>query len=697
VRILLTGVTGLLGRAMARQLIAAGHAVTGIATRPHQNLHPDVDFVCASLGDPVLEQLAGASDVVLHLAPIETAVPGSAGINGLVRVAHAAARAGARLIFVSVSAGQPALYRQAETLVSGGWAPSLVVRMAPPMGRQLDWMICRTIGSLLHRKASVEQLRLLHYDDLIRFLVFAVATDSTGTVDLASPDTTDLAAAQQLLRSAGQRPRLGRLPNWPELIPELDLAAAQEGWRFEFGWSAYDSVVDTARGLAGRRLGVRGTTDLPEHLPLPVEVGLRTEPLDGTVLRSASPEGLEGEFDDRADPRFPVFSAAPLAATLPGPLTPMTLDVQLDGLRAAARAMGPMLAGGDVFAEEWGSRAIAVFGHRPYVGVSASVIAAGQLPGWDVDDIVRASLGDSRVDSLLPMGRPPLTGGLLGPAAKAIVIKRAVALLRHLKADTQEYVAAATAEHLDAAQLISLSDAQLQVRTRLLRDRIHQGWGISGRWLIDSAITAATVGRTGLQAAVSGIGALLESDAIAAKASTLATLIRNDEQLCALALERDLDGVSAQSPTIGAAFASAVCGIGHRGPGEVELANLMFGDDPAMLLAAAGRAATDLPQPMSPAGSEAKLSERMAASARASREVAYDTTIRFTHELRMTLRELGSRYVDAELIDVAGELFYLTCDEAVTMPSDARLRIKRRRAERERFQGRRLPDVVTVS
>jgi len=77
---------------------------------------------------------------------------------------------------------------------------------------------------------------------------------------------------------------------------------------------------------------------------------------------------------------------------------------------------------------------------------------------------------------------------------------------------------------------------------------------------------------------------------------------------------------------------------------------------------------------------------------RASREVAYDTTIRFTHELRMTLRELGSRYVDAELIDVAGELFYLTCDEAVTTPSDARLRIKRRRAERERFQAQRLPD-----
>jgi NAD(P)-dependent dehydrogenase (short-subunit alcohol dehydrogenase family) len=122
----------------------------------------------------------------------------------------------------------------------------------------------------------------------------------------------------------------------------------------------------------------------------------------------------------------------------------------------------------------------------------------------------------------------------------------------------------------------------------------------------------------------------------------------------------------------------------------------LLGRAMARQLIAAGHAATDLPQPRSLAASEAKLSERMAASARASREMAYDTTIRFTHELRMTLRELGSRYADAELIDVAGELFYLTCDEAVTLPSDARLRIKRRRAERERFQGQRLPDIITI-
>jgi nucleoside-diphosphate-sugar epimerase len=697
VRILLTGVTGLVGRALARQLIAAGHAVTGIAGHPHENLHPDVDFVCSSLGDPILQQLADACDVVVHLAPIESSTPGSAGINGLVHVAHAAARAGARLIYVSAAAGQPRLYQQAETLVSSGWAPSLVVRIAPPVGRQLDWMICRTVGSLLHSKEPTGPLRLLHVDDLLRFLVLAVATNRNGLVNLATPDTTDIADARRLLRSVEQRPRLSRLPTWPQLNSDLDVGAVQEAWRFEFGWCASDAVVDTVRGLAGRRLGVTGAVDLPGHLPLPVEVAPRTEPSDGTLLRAAVADGLEGEFDDRIDPRFPIFTAASVAETLPGPLTPMTLDVQLSGLRAATRAMSRVMVSGAVMADEWGSRAIAVFGHRPYVGVSASVIAAEQLPGWDVDEVVRASLGDSPVDALLPLGRPPSTGGLLGSAAKAVVVKRALALLRHLKADTQAYVAAATAEHLVAAQLLSQSDAELQARTRLLRDRIHQGWSLVGLWLLDTGVTAATVERTGLHVAVSGVGALLESEAIGAETSTLAALIRNDPQLCALALDGDLDGTSALSRTVGAAFAGAVTRIGHRGPGEVELANLMFADDPAMLFAAAGRAASELPQPMPPSGSAAKLAERMAASARASRELAYDATMRFTHELRMTLRELGSRLLEAELIDVAGEVFYLTCDEAITMPGDARLRIKRRRAERERFQGLRLPDVITVS
>lgn len=664
----------MVGRAIARQLLAAGHAVSGIAALPHENLDPGVDFVCGPLGGPMLQRLADDADVVLHLAPIEATAPGSAGISGLVHVAHAAARAGARLIYPSQSAGQPRLYRQAESLVSTGWAPSLIVRMAPLMGRQLDWMICRTVGSILQSKDSTTPLRLLHFDDLLRFLVLAVTTNRTGLVDLAPAETTELATARQLLRSVEQRPRLSRLPTWPELTPELDVAVVRDDWHFAFGWGASEAVADTARGLAGRRLDARGAVDLPGHLPIPLEVAPRTDPSDGTQLRSAVPDGLEGEFDDRIDPRFPVFSAARLAETLPGPLTPMTLDVQLAGLRAANRLMSQVMAAGDMVAEEWGSRAIAIFGHRPYVGVSASVIAAGQLPGWDIGDAVPAN-----------------------KATKVMVIKRAMALLRHLRADTEAYVAAASAEHLGAAQLASLSDAYLQVRTRLLRDRIHQGWGLVGRWLIDTGITAATVERTGGRAGVSGVAMLVESDVVDAETSSLAALIRSDPQLCELAVEADLDGIGVLSGSTAAAFSAAVARVGHRGPGEVELANLMFGDDPAMLLVAAGRAATAVPRPMPSSASATKLAERMSASARASRELAYDTTMRFTHELRMTLRELGSRLAAADAIDVAGEILYLTCDEVLTPPADARLRIKRRRAERERLQGMRSPDVITIS
>jgi hypothetical protein len=46
---------------------------------------------------------------------------------------------------------------------------------------------------------------------------------------------------------------------------------------------------------------------------------------------------------------------------------------------------------------------------------------------------------------------------------------------------------------------------------------------------------------------------------------------------------------------------------------------------------------------------------------------------------------------------VADDVYYLTCDELVTMPADARLRIKRRRAERERLQAHRPPEVIDHS
>ena len=673
-QILVTDATGAVGRLVARQLIAAGHAVRGIASRPHPYLDARVELVCAPLTAPILQDLADEAEAVIHLAPVDAAAPAGTDVDGVEYVTHAAARAGARLLFVSQAAGRPDLYRPAETLVSTSLGPSLVIRIAPPVGRQLDWMVCRTVATLLHAKVSAQPIRVLHVDDLVRFLVLSLDTDRTGVVDLATPDTTNLITAWRLLRSVDKRSRLHGVGTWSQLIPDLDVAAVQEDWSFDFGWQAVEAIADTARGLVGRRVYAAGAVSHGRRLALPVEVPPRPAP--SRELHSAAPEGIEGEFDDRIDPRFPVFSATSLAEALPGPLTPMTLDVQLSGLRTAGRVMGQVLALGGVVSDEWESRAIAVFGHRAYVGVSANAIAATQLPGWDQHAVARNALVDQpQVGDVLPFGEPRLAGGALGSIAKVVVAARSLTLLRRLRSDTRDYRAAAEAEHFDAAQLAALPAAALEVRVRLLRDRIHQGWILTAMWLIDTGVTAA-LRRTRSVSSVSGLDMIMESNLIATETAELAAVLRGDPPLDALAREGNVSSIRALSPNTARALDAAVARIGHRGPGEAELASTVFSDDPAMLLMAASEATV-----VAPAGAD-------------SRELAHDTTIRFTHELRMTLRELGSRRVAGDLIDVVDDVYYLTCDELVSMRADARLRIKRRRDERERLQAQRPPEII---
>lgn len=682
---LVTDATGALGRLVAGQLIAAGHSVTGIADLPHPCLDPNVDLVCASLNDRILRELTEDADAVIHLAPIDPSAPGSAQLDGLARVTDAAARTGSRLLYVSQAAGRPELYRPAEDLVSSSWGPSVVVRIAPPVGRQLDWMVCRTAATLMRARVSALPMRVLHLEDLMRFLVLALNTDRTGIVDLASPDTINLITAWRLLRATDPRFRLHGVRSWSRLIPEMNVAAVQEDWAFEFGWHALDAVADTARGLVGRRLDAAGAVNHGRRLALPVEVLAQARPSSGDA-RSAAPEGIEGEFDDQIDPRFPVFSGSALNEALPGPLTPITLDVQLSGLRTASRVLGRVLALGGAVDEEWDSRAIAVFGHRPYIGVSVNMVAAAQLPGWDEDAVARDALaGQPHIGDPLPFGEPALTAGALGSVAKAVAAGRSLALLRHLRADTRAFGAAASTEHLDAGQLALLPEAALAVRLRLLRDRIHQGWILNALWLIDAGLSAAAPVRGQAGRSVSGLGRIADSDLIGAEIAELAAALRADPPLYALAEEGNLASIHALSPMTAAAVDAVVARIGHRGPGEAELASTTFADDPAMLLKAAASAQ---PAPLT------TRDERLAANARGSRELAHDATMRFTHELRMTLRALGSRRVEADLIDDVDDIYYLTCNELVTLPGDARLRIKRRRTERERLQVQCPPDVI---
>ena len=126
----------------------------------------------------MLGDLTDAADAVIHLAPVEPGVPESAGLTGVVHIANAAARSGTRLLVPIHAAGDPELYGQAEELVTSSWGPTLVIRLAPLVGRLPDWAVCRTVATLLDTgHGTGGPVRLLHTDDLCRFLIHAVGTD----------------------------------------------------------------------------------------------------------------------------------------------------------------------------------------------------------------------------------------------------------------------------------------------------------------------------------------------------------------------------------------------------------------------------------------------------------------------------------------------------------------------------------------
>ena len=690
-RILITAVTGDLGRAVAGQLVAAGHQVSGIAARPHRDLDAGVELTCAPLDGPVLQDLADAADVILHLAPIEPDVPDSGGIGGVVRVAHAAGQAGARLLFPSQAAGDAELYGQAEELVSSSWAPSLVIRMAPPVGRQVDWMICRSATTLL-TVAGAKPVRVLHVDDLHRFLLRAVSSAETGVVDLAGADVVTLFTARRLLSAAGPRPR--RIPVWPNGNATAKLNPLPPGWGFEYGWGAADAVADTARGLVGRRLGVARAIDVPGRLPMPVSVLAR--PDNGrpdnagpnTALRDAAPAGVGGEFDTPISPVFPVFSTRCASDALPGPLTPMTLDVHGVALRTAQRATAQLLGLPSPLADEWECRATAVLGHRMFTGVSAAVDVAATLPGASADVVRRLLLGADADDGLCIPTRHRRS---LLPSTDPAVTGRILALARRYRAECADYAATATSEHRDAAVCGRLTEAQLDVRIRLARDRIAQGWVLTSLGMAVEGLLSRVAARD--HPGISVPSSATSTKHLASEVSALAGFIRSDAELHRLTAMADLDAIRMSYPQFADTFDDAIARVGHRGTGEAELANPVIADSPTVLLAAAALAAREVAT-AAPQQPRPKLTHRLADDATTAREQSWDTTLRYLHQLRITLREFGIRLTARKVLTAGDDIFYLTPAEALAPPADAKLRVDRRRAERERLQSISVPDVV---
>ena len=133
---------------------------------------------------------------------------------------------------------------------------------------------------------------------------------------------------------------------------------------------------------------------------------------------------------------------------------------------------------------------------------------------------------------------------------------------------------------------------------------------------------------------------------------------------------------------------------GHRGPGETELSNVVYADAPWLLLrAVAGVNDTAPHQPMEAELRDlvARLLTKASWSMIARRERCRDAVMRLTHQLRMALRERGSRMVVRGLLVESDDIFYLTTDEIFSSLPDLVGAVSRRRTERERLAKVHLP------
>ncbi|MFE3102514.1 PEP-utilizing enzyme [Nocardia tengchongensis] len=672
-RILVTGVTGPSGRAVARMLLAAGHEVTGLDRQRHRYVDPRVQVAVGDLADAqVCARAVAGVDAVVHLAGAAVAA-----------IAKAAQESGARLV-VPVAAGSDS---SIEKIVAGSGADALVVRTALVAGRRVDHGGWRTLESLAGGgKGSIQ---VLHYDDLERFLVQAALSQRSGVVELAAPGEVSSADVKRILADAGVKYGAW-LPKSSVNRTKVDASAAREEWGFRYGWTAAEVITDTARGLHGRKSGGSGFRSRRGAIPLPTHVVPQNAPTsDGYALKSAAPEGLQGEFDDLVDDRIPVYTATNTSEALPGPLTPLTIDLQAGAIRLGNEAMGHMIAIEGIALEHWVSRVTSVLGHHMYINASIGVFSAENMPGWDEESVRRDVYGTIGDLELHPKGRPAMPTGMAARAGTFKALGRVAATALSYSKTAELINAASHAEALNRDQISDLSDEQLHARALLWRDRLNQAWqAASIGVMMTGAATAAHKGEVKIDLN------RLESAKTMLAVERLAGLCRKDAGLQALAKTGDVGAAREKSPEFSKALDQELAKIGHRGPGECELINTTFGDRPELLVTAAGRAA-EMPAPhREPVPEPTSRTAKMAVGATVYRERARDAVVRITNCLRLATQERAARLVKAGKLTEIEDSVFLNLDEILWAPADLQERVARRRAERTRFQAIRMPDVV---
>ncbi len=577
--------------------------------------------------------------------------------------------------------------RDLETLIARSSCDALLVRIAPILGRDTTGAVQRRFAAPVITGIAGQRnvVRFIHSDDVSRFISAALLRrEWTGRVDLCADDEIGLRDVAALLHR-----RYLELPR--RLLPNSTDPTRLRELGFDPTYRSRDCVLDFAKAnrqhyfLGPARIAVPWRvpwTRVPEARPTPAHQQPAAEP------------GLAGEFDTGIDPSWPVYTAVNTAEAFPGPMTPLSLELSMDGacgngVQAADIMRPPAEVRRALVEEQTGA-----FGHRIYFNVSVLLAAAAALPG------AHPSAWQDLLFGAAMEGQPAVSGrGRWWRMAR--VLPRVLALAVALGSETRWMDREARARQRDAGYYAELTDASLYAQLRCARDDVVSAWPVSG--LSSMAVTPImgllrkAAGRE-LVAQFRGGTENLASAELLVGAQELAAIARSTTGVAAAlrdhSPEQALCRLRTEEPSFVARLDRLVADYGHRGPGETELINAVFADRPARLLdvvvklvESGGRSVAPMPA-MGPA---VRLLAGLGAAFQRSRERARDVAIRYTHGYRLIAREIGNRLAREGVIEHRDDVFYLVRDELRCPPTDVADRVTRRRAERIRLAQQRPP------
>lgn len=744
-RVLVTGGTGALGAATAKWLARAGHDVVVFARHEPDTLPKGARFVSGDIadGESVRRGMEGC-DTVVHLAwalsgsiTHEKAEPVNMG--GTRNVLRAMSDTGCqRLVFSSsvtaygAHADHPQPWHedekldpahglvyewhkaQAERCIVDSGVEAVRVRPTVVVGREARNAPANVYRQLMIPTLGGAKIQMIHQDDVGRFFAHACDTAAVGAVNLAADDVLTWRQVARLARRPGlpTPPRslvtgvrlLSKVAPVARSAPELfdmflhwpiaDTTRLRKDFRFELGYSSAEAIADQGRHATSHFvLGmkeIRRPTKLDRACPhLPAQGDTEGHSLE---VIAGEPSG---ELDTRqADPGYPEWTCANLAEAFPGPMTPLSIQLIGDALFTGADQVALLLPLNEQLRDNVRRRQLGVFGHRFYQNISVLREMASAIPGQTAEDFEHQINGR------------PYPADFIRPKASlrdvpAYLKFAAVAGLRLVGVPNAVRDVERRADEIcsDYPTLGDLTDERLRARIDTLWSDCIEGWkvGLLCTFLV-SAPNSALERRY-------GPGAAQHPERAPALASS--RLLRGVRELAALAKHRpevsavlssvrpdSWDELQSRDPHFAAQVQQLLDAAGHRGPGETELANAVYADEPGLLLraiAGARGAAIPVTADIPRLDFRGRQLTKLSRSTISQRERCRDAVMRLTHQLRLALREWGARLTGRGLLLSGSDVFFLKYDELFGCATDLVAISSRRRDEHERLAKFDLP------